>query len=175
MTLVISRKIPNCHLYNFLKRHCNFFIDLRFLFQFLSICILNPSKLAGENIAAKKNKKNLLQEQFCPIVCMYFWPAQRGQFGSVLFSLSVYWTHLAINKKENKLSWIILVKYLPYYSCHFLSRQYFVKNYPDKKKLQVSIPFSCWCRLFLMRSILHNWFTYTFSNRNNFVVHKMQK
>ena len=111
--------------------------------------------------------------------CMYFWPAQRGQFGSVLFSLSVYWTHLAINKKENKLPWIILVKCLQYYSCHFMFRQYFVKNYPDEKKLQVSIPFSCLYRLFLMRSILHNWFTSTFcatnSNRNNFVVHKMQK
>ena len=73
--------------------------------------------------------------------CMYFWPAQRGQFGSVLFSLSVYWPHLAINKKENKLPWIILVKCLQYYSCHFMFRQYFVKNYPDEKKSQVSIPF----------------------------------
>ena len=89
--------------------------------------------------------------------CMYFWPAQRGQFGSALFSLSVYWPHLAINKKENKLSWIILVKYLQYYSCHFMYRQYFVKNYPDEKKSQVSKYSFCWYRLFSMRSLLDNW------------------
>ena len=113
---------------------------------------------------------------------MYFWPAQRGQFGSVLFSLSVYWTHLAINKKENRLSWIILVKYLHYYSCHFMSRQYFVKNYPDRKQSQVSffliqvvfikihfffIEPDIWQLIAIWIHILHN--------RDHLVVHKMRK
>ena len=113
--------------------------------------------------------------------CMYFWPAQRGQFGSVLFSLSVHWTHLAIYKKENKLSWIILVKYLQYYSCHFLFRQYFVKNYPDRKQSQVS--FFCY-RLFLLKFIFfiepEIWqliaiYIHILHNRNHLVVQKMWK